>query len=127
MTGGPPATVWATSFVRSTRPSEQLVLVTVPAEESTFVVPAELQFQSGEVAKRLAHPVASTLTEGGRSKGMHVDTTSPLVRSSETSTTFASRGDLTSSREASVGVPSRWASAWLSSAPASGSLGTTAP
>lgn len=51
-----------------TVPSAQLVLVTVPALESTVVVPEALQFQIGALAKLPVHWVASTFTEGGRSR-----------------------------------------------------------
>jgi hypothetical protein len=65
MTVGPPATDWVTLFVKSRVPSEQLVLVIVPAFESTVVVPAALQFQVGDVLKFAFHWVASTSTDGG--------------------------------------------------------------
>jgi hypothetical protein len=53
-------------FETSTVPSVQLVLVMVPAAESTVVVPAELQFHVGEFAK--VHWVASTFTDGGTAR-----------------------------------------------------------
>src|SRR5882757_55759 len=65
MTFGPLVSSCATLFVTSSVPSAQLVLVTVPAEESTVVVPAALQFHVGDVWKLVVHCVASTLTDGG--------------------------------------------------------------
>jgi hypothetical protein len=65
MTDGPPDTDCVTLLVRSTVPRVQLVLVTVPAFESTVVVPVALQFHAGAVLKFVAHWVASTFTEGG--------------------------------------------------------------
>lgn len=65
MTVGPLTSSCATSFVKSSVPSAQLVLVIVPAFESIVVVPAALQFQVGEVAKLADHWVASTFTDGG--------------------------------------------------------------
>jgi hypothetical protein len=66
-------------------PSEQLVLVTVPAVESIVVVPAALQFHEGDVAKFAAHCVASTLTDGGKFSGVQVQTfaVQVVVRQSE--------------------------------------------
>jgi hypothetical protein len=55
-------------------PSEQLVLVTVPADESIVVVPAALQFHDGDVAKLAVHCAGSTLTAGGRLSGVQVHT-----------------------------------------------------
>lgn len=55
-------------------PSVQLVLETVPAVESMVVVPEALQFHAGDVAKFAVHCVASTLTDGGRTSGVHVHT-----------------------------------------------------
>jgi hypothetical protein len=74
MTCGPLPSVCATSAETSSVPSEQLVLVTVPADESTVVVPAALQFHEGDVSKFVDHWVASTLTDGGRLSGVHVHT-----------------------------------------------------
>lgn len=48
-------------------PSEQLVLVTVPAEESIVVVPAAVQTHVGDVEKFADHCVVSTLAAGGPS------------------------------------------------------------
>src|ERR1700722_13608801 len=72
ITLGPPDSDWVTLLVMSCVPSVQLVLVTVPAFESTVVVPAALQFQVGEVLKFAAHWVASTLTDGGSCTCVHI-------------------------------------------------------
>jgi hypothetical protein len=64
MTVGPPATDCVTLLLTSMVPSEQLVLLTVPAAESIVVVPAAVQVQVGDEAN--VHCVASTLTDGGR-------------------------------------------------------------
>src|ERR1019366_2711420 len=77
MTDGPPDTDCATLLVTSTVPSEQLVLVTVPAFESIVVVPDALQFQVGDAANSVAHSVTSTLTDGGRLTGVQ-DAQDPL-------------------------------------------------
>jgi hypothetical protein len=74
MTCEPVPSLCATSAEISSVPSEQLVLVIVPAVESTVVVPAALQFQDGEVAKFAVHCAASTLTDGGKLSGVHVHT-----------------------------------------------------
>jgi hypothetical protein len=50
-------------LVTSAVPSVQLVELTVPAVESTVVVPAAVQFQFGELAK--VHVEAFTFTDGG--------------------------------------------------------------
>jgi hypothetical protein len=52
-------------LVKSGAPSVQLVLVIVPALESIVVVPAALQFQTGDVLKLAAHCEGFTLTAGG--------------------------------------------------------------
>jgi hypothetical protein len=78
MTFGPPETVWATLLVKSRVPRVQLVLVMVPALESTVVVPAALQFQVGDVLKLASHGVGSTSTAGGIGicvQGVHVPET----------------------------------------------------
>ena len=66
MTLGPPGTDWPTLFETSGVPSAQLVLVTVPAAESTVVVPDALQVHVGDVLKFAAHWVTSTFTDGGK-------------------------------------------------------------
>jgi hypothetical protein len=71
MACGPLASVCATSAVTSKVPSAQLVLVTDPALVSIVVVPAALQFQVGDVAKFALHCVASMLTDGGTTRGVH--------------------------------------------------------
>jgi hypothetical protein len=66
MTFGPPDTDWPTLFETSGVPSAQLVLVTVPAAESTVVVPDALQVHVGDVLKFAAHWLTSTFTDGGK-------------------------------------------------------------
>jgi len=65
MTCGPLESICVTLFVKSSEPSVQLVLVMVPAVESTVVVPAAVQFQVGEVWKFVAHCAEFTFTDGG--------------------------------------------------------------
>lgn len=70
MTFGPLESICATSFVKSSVPSVQLVLVMVPALESMVVVPAALQFHAGDVGNFVAQAPGSTLTAGGTTRPM---------------------------------------------------------
>src|SRR5438477_9053096 len=73
MTLGPPDGTCATLFVESSvADPPQLSPETVPAAESMVVVPAALQFQTGDVLKFAAHGVASTLIEGGNVIGVQL-------------------------------------------------------